>query len=105
MDLNSNPQLENNAWYVGKIIAQKIVKLSTIHSVLKLVWARYGQVNISEANTGILLFNYDRDEDVHKILDLSPWVINGHILNIKRWDPSIGVKDVEFNKVMFKYMI
>lgn len=32
---------------------------------------------------------------------MSPWTINDHVLSIKRWDPSIGANDVEFNKVMF----
>lgn len=66
---------------------------------MKLAWARYGQVIISDAETRILMFDIEKEEDRSKILNLSPWAINGHVLSIKRWDPSISIKDVDFNKV------
>lgn len=92
LDLNSNLRLEHNYWYMGKVISQKSVKLNTIHNVLKLAWARCGPVNISEVSTGVLTFHFDNEEGMCKILDMSPWVINGHALSIKRWAPSIGMK-------------
>lgn len=101
LDLNSNPGLENSDWYVGKVISQKSIMLNTIHNVLKLAWARYITINILEATTGVLTFDFENETDQCKILDLSPWAINGHVQSIKIWDPSIGIKDVDFNKVNF----
>lgn len=101
LDLNSNPGLENSDWYVGKVISQKSIMLNTIHNVLKLAWARYITINILEATTGVLTFDFENETDQCKILDLSPWAINGYVQSIKRWDPSIGIKDVDFNKVNF----
>lgn len=100
-ELNSNKELQNENWYVGKIISQKTIKQSVTHNVLRTAWARFDTVAISEAEAGILLFDFGRQEDVEQILDLSPWAINMHILNIKQWEPTGCVKDVEFNKVNF----
>lgn len=96
LDLNSKQDLHNKNWYAGKLISHKTIKQSVIHSVLRMAWARFGKVTISEAESGILLFGFGRQEDAEKILDLSSWPINEHILKIKRWEPSGGVKDVEF---------
>lgn len=86
---------------MSKVITQKTFKMNTIHIVLAQAWARYDTVNISETAPGILIFDFEREEDRCKILDISPWAINGHVLSIKRWEPSIGVNDVDFNKVLF----
>lgn len=71
--------------------------MNTKHNVLKLTWARYGPVNISEASAELLAFDFDNEEIRCKILYMYPWVINGHVVSIKRWDLSIGKKYVEFN--------
>lgn len=101
LDLNSNPRLEHSDRYVGKVLFQKPVKLNAIQNVLKLAWARYGPIDISEASTEVLTFNFNNEEDRCKFLDMLPWAINGHVLSIKRWDPTIVIKDVDFNKVNF----
>lgn len=44
--LPHNLRLAQNKRYVGTIIAHKVVKAASIHSVLKLAWARYGSVTI-----------------------------------------------------------
>lgn len=99
IDLNSNRDIHKENWYVGKLISQKTIKQSIIHSVLQTTWARFSSVKISNAEPGMLLFGFGQNEDAEQILDLSSMAINEHILNIKQWEPSVSVKDVEFNKV------
>lgn len=67
---------------------KKTIKMNVIHSVLDQAWARYNTVKKSETVHGILIFDFERDEDRHKIVDMSPWAINSHILSIKIWDPE-----------------
>lgn len=101
LDLNHDPTPEESDRYVRKIIPQKPIKMNVIHSVLDQAWTRFSVVKISETAPGILEFVFGKDEDIIKIIDMSPWAINGHILSIKRWDPYVGLNEVEFNKVTF----
>lgn len=52
--MTSNPRMENNIGYVGKISLQKPIKLNTIHSVLTQTWTRDGAVKILETAPGII---------------------------------------------------
>lgn len=47
------------------------------------------------------MLDFEKDKDICKIFNMSPCVINGHVLSIKRWNPNIRINDVDFNKAMF----
>lgn len=100
-NLNLDPPLAETDRYIGKVISQKPIKMSVINSVLDKAWDRYGLVRKSETAPGILLLEFACEEDRCKIIDMSPWAINGHILSIKKWEPSVGLSEVDFHKVQF----
>lgn len=72
MDLSSNPDREDRDRFVGKIISQKPIKMNVINSVLYQAWARYNAVRISETALGILLFDFEKEDDRDRIIDMSP---------------------------------
>lgn len=53
-------------------------KASTIHNVMKLAWARYESVTISDLSNKVVMFEFENGEDREQILDLSPWSVQGH---------------------------
>jgi hypothetical protein len=35
--------------------------------------------------------------DVKKVLDQTPWNINGHPLFLQRWDPEVPLEEIDFS--------
>lgn len=66
------------------------VKAIDTHNVLKLPWARYESVTISDVLDKVVMFRFESEDNRKKIFDMSPWSIQGHCLSMKKWMPSIG---------------
>ena len=47
----------------------------------------------------IILFIFDNEEEVEKIMEGEPWSFNKHLVMIKRYDYSIPIKDFVFDHV------
>lgn len=85
---------------MGMIISQKPVKLTTIHNVLKLVWARYESITISDVSYKVM-FEFENEDDRKLILDMSPWSVQGYCMCMKKWMSGIGLAQVDFKRVQF----
>lgn len=69
------------------------------HSVLKLAWARYGKIRITELEDKIMLFEFANEDAKNQIFDMSPWSIQGHCLSLQKWEPSLGLTVVEIRRM------
>lgn len=63
LNLTSNPRLVGIERYVGRIISQNQIKPTTIQSLLKLAWPRYGKFHISELEDKIVPFEFANESD------------------------------------------
>lgn len=74
-------------------------KNNAIFTVLKAAWANFGSVKMTELEEGVMAFDFDSDSDRDRILDMPPWAIHGHCLNLKLWLPNRSISEVEFGKI------
>lgn len=68
------------------------MKNLVVVNVLKLAWANYGKVTITEIIDNILMFDFERETNRKTILELGPWSrkLTGRILNMERYNGSLG---------------
>lgn len=84
---------------LGMLLSEKHIKNDVVQNVLKEAWARYGPVRISEVNETTLMFDFESSKDRDQIIELSPWSVHGHCLNLKLCIAHMPVADIDFGRV------
>lgn len=56
-------------------------------------------VSVTDLKEYLLLFEFEEEEEKMSILDQSPWSIQRHCLNITKWQPTLSLNDVDFNRI------
>lgn len=85
---------ENRAF--GVLLSEKHIKNNVVMTVLREPWARFGPVNIAEVNDTTLVFYFANSKDKDQVIELSPWSIHGHCLNIRSCPIDKSLGDVDF---------
>lgn len=67
-----------------------------VHNVLKIAWARYGSVRIAEVDECTLSFIFENKRDRDQIMDMSPWSVQGHCLNLRVCRANMCIEDLVF---------
>jgi hypothetical protein len=49
----------------------------------------------------MMVFTFEDLEDLHKVLDFSPWNIKGSPLFLKRWSTEEAIEDLDFTKAAY----
>lgn len=75
----------------------KSVRNFVVKNVLQTAWARFGNVKMKELDDKTMAFEFDTDRDREQILDLSPWSVQGHCLNLRLRDSGMRMEDVHFD--------
>lgn len=86
---------------MGKMISQKEVKNSAVYVVLKATWTSYGSVKMTDLEDGVMTFDFQNESDRNRVLDMSPWAIHGHCLNLKASSPSQCTSEINFGLMSF----
>lgn len=83
----------------GMLMSDRPVKNNDIQNVLKESWARYGPMRTTEVNESQLLFEFESPRDRDQIMDLAPWSVHGHCLNLRMCPAYMSVQEIDFGKV------
>lgn len=84
---------------VGQLLTQKQIRNSVVYNVLKVAWARFGQVEMTELDERTMAFEFQSKEDQKQIMDMSPWYVQGHCLNLIDCNELSSLEEVEFGKL------
>lgn len=101
VDILEHVDIETMNLCVGKVISDKHIKSSVVHNVLQQARGRYAGVRVQEITGEVILFKFDKEEDLKDALDWCPWAIQGNCLSLKRWQQGMRITDVQFNMLQF----
>ncbi|GKC05519.1 putative receptor-like protein kinase [Tanacetum coccineum] len=62
---------------------------------LRRMWSKYGFVDVQVDATGGCYFKFKNEEDMEKVIEQGPWIVNHKPLFVQKWDPSIGLSKKE----------
>lgn len=66
-----------------------------VRNVLKVAWARFGHVKKKDVEDNTMAFEFETDRVREQILDLSPWSVKGHYLNLRIKNASMSMDEVQ----------
>ena len=49
----------------------------------------------------MMIFTFEKFEDLKRVLDYSPWNIKGSPLFLKRWSAKDAIEDLDFTKAAY----
>lgn len=93
------PKLQIAGRIVRKMISLKAVRNSVVYVVLKAAWEGFGTVQMTDLEEGVMAFDFQNEKDRIRVLDMSPWVIHGHCLNLKPTIQNQCFMEVDFSQL------
>ncbi|XP_061347425.1 uncharacterized protein LOC133292949 [Gastrolobium bilobum] len=55
---------------------------------IEMLWARSGKINVTDVGNGFYVVQFSNTDDLLFALNGGPWVILGHYLSLRRWEPA-----------------
>lgn len=66
---------------------------------LRRMWAKYGLKDIIVDSNGISLFKFKSEEEMQNVIEQSPWMVNNVPLFVQKWNPEVGMRKTEPDKI------
>lgn len=82
-----------------RMVSQKPMKNLIVYNVLKVTWARYETVKMTEVDDRTMTFKFQSEKDKDQIMDMSSWSVQGYCLNMKECEGNTSIDEVEFHKI------
>lgn len=80
---SNSPSATAAGQVLGRFVSKRGIKNSAILNVLRAAWARYRPVRMTKLDYRPIAFEFDSVREKEQILDMAPWSIHGHSLNLK----------------------
>ena len=103
LDLSKKSTNATGKSLVGRIMTDRLLNKPTVVSMIKKGWQLNEEVEIRDLDRAksIFLFNFNKEEDVDRILKGRPWTIQGHLLSLKKWDEHMFLSEVDFFSALY----
>lgn len=86
---------------VGRLVTSKPLNKSAVRSLILRSWNTKGQVNINEVGEQSFLFNFERKDELNRIIRDSPWTVMGFLLVLDVWTPLTPITDMVLDHCAF----
>jgi hypothetical protein len=93
----SSPSLK----LVGKLVSLKPVSKVAIKKNILLAWSFLKFLSYEDKEDNKMVFTFEDMKDLSRVLDYSPWNINGSPLFLKYWDNASSYSDIDFSTGAF----
>lgn len=104
LSLSNNPENslpQANFRIVVKTILDRKFNFKVIRSVLSNAWDLKDGVSFRSLNDKTLLCCFQKEDDMVKVLRVSPWNFKGYLLLCQQWNPELSLEELNFNTVEF----
>jgi hypothetical protein len=100
---SSSPNTSNlpSLTLVGKVISQIPISKVIIKNNISLAWKFLKSLTTEDREDELMVFTFDNLKDLKRVLENSPWNINGSPLFLKEWSLSDSIKDIDFSTGAF----
>ena len=88
-----------NVTIAVKFLTKRALNTEVVIRTFNPIWRSKNGFKVRNMGNHIILFIFDNEEEVEKILEGEPWSFDKHLVMIKRYDYSIPVQDLVFEHV------
>lgn len=70
-----------------------------VYNVLKVAWSRYGEDEMTELDDRTMAFDFQSEKELRQVMDMSPWSVQGHCLNLIASSEFGSLEEEAFGKL------
>ena len=100
MDLLKNRKIQGSA-LVAKFFSRRSLNVDAVAWTFRPLWRKSGDFHASDAKHNYVVFTFELEEDVEKVLMGEPWLFDRHLVAFLRYDGSTPIQDLHFERVSF----
>nr|POE69953.1 hypothetical protein CFP56_57754 [Quercus suber] len=100
MDLSKNRKIQGFA-LAAKFFSRRSVNVDAVAQTFRPLWRSSGNFHANDAKNSHVVFTFELEEDVEKVLMGEPWSFDRHLMAFTRYDGSVPVQDLHFDRVSF----
>ncbi|KAF8379215.1 hypothetical protein HHK36_028645 [Tetracentron sinense] len=86
---------------VGCLLSDRPYSLAAAKSTIIHSWKPQEDVQVVELLANLLLFKFQKREDLLKVKRFEPWVFNNHLLLLRDWVPDLSPHEIIFDDTLF----
>lgn len=84
----------------AKFFTRRSVNIEVVAKTFRPLWRTRRKFEVSNAGDNIL-FAFESDEDIEKVIMGEPWAFDRHLVVFQRYDMSTPIENLSFNRVSF----
>ena len=96
----TNDDQNSNYSIIAKFLTKRALNMDVIARTFNPLWRGNG-FKIQNLGDHIILFTFDNQKEVEKILSSEPWSFDKHLVVMQQYDKETPVSDVKFDKASF----
>ena len=100
IDLSKNKR-EGSLVLAARFLTRRTVNIEVVARTFHPLWRTRRDFEVSDAGNNIVLFEFELEADVVKVLLGEPWSFDRHLVVLERYDSSTPVKNLKFNTTSF----
>ncbi|GJT10635.1 reverse transcriptase [Tanacetum coccineum] len=82
---------------VRKIFADnRSFSRDVVSSIIKSAWQYCSLTSIHPWENNHFIFTFSSEHDVQRILHDAPWLVKGHFLILRPWNPNVHISEIDF---------
>ncbi|XVF04561.1 hypothetical protein REPUB_Repub05bG0094200 [Reevesia pubescens] len=82
---------------VGKVIADKFIKVGPLRTILSKAWLVKGKLEVYELERNIFLFVFEEANDKMKVVCQGPWSVMDCLIVLKDWPTEATLEEIDFS--------
>ena len=85
----------------AKFFTRRSVNVEAVARTFRPIWRTKQNFEVSMAGDNILLIAFEAEVDAEKVIQGEPWVFDRHLVVLQRYDGSVPVTDLCFDRTSF----
>ena len=90
VDLTENKRL-NSFTLIAKFFTRRSLNVDAVARTFRPLWRTKGSFQASDAKQNFMVFSFDLEEDVEKVLMGEPWFFDRHLVAFCKYDGATPV--------------
>ena len=95
------PVVESVHRLAGRFFTKRTLNVDSIACTFKPLWKSVGELKIRDIGDNILLFEFEDNLDLERVLEYEPWTFDKHIVIFERVSTVEEIPSLEFLRAIF----
>ena len=85
----------------AKFLTKRDLNVEAIAKTFTPIWRMKNEFRVTKESDHVVLFTFDNQIDLERVLDTKPWSFDKHLMILHRYDKEVDVSEIDFNMVTF----